>query len=147
MSSKREPTIMIPSTTKQGYKRVNILGHQTFVHRLVAEAFVPGYFKGAIVNHIDEDPANNCADNLEWCNYSYNNKYGNGHENRKITKGAAVRCYDDNGNLIGEFYSIAEAGRVLGCSHSGISQCFRKKDCRFHGLRWEKVKEANTHAG
>ena len=56
---------MIPSTTKQGYKRVNILGHQTFVHRLVAEAFVPGYFNGAIVNHIDENPANNCADNLE----------------------------------------------------------------------------------
>lgn len=36
------------------------------IHRLVAEYFVPGKFDGAVVNHIDGNPRNNRADNLEW---------------------------------------------------------------------------------
>lgn len=42
------------------------------VHRLVASCFVPGYFDGAIVNHIDGNPLNNKADNLEWCDQRHN---------------------------------------------------------------------------
>src|SRR5699024_137950 len=42
------------------------------VHRLVAKAFVPGYFEGAHVNHIDNDPTNNKAGNLEWCTHQEN---------------------------------------------------------------------------
>ena len=37
------------------------------VHRLVAIAFVDGYFEGAQVNHIDGDRTNNVAANLEFC--------------------------------------------------------------------------------
>lgn len=36
------------------------------IHRLVAEAFVDGYFDGAVVNHIDGNNRNNTASNLEW---------------------------------------------------------------------------------
>ena len=36
------------------------------IHRLVAEAFVDGYFDGAVVNHIDGDNRNNHYTNLEW---------------------------------------------------------------------------------
>ena len=36
------------------------------IHRLVAKHFVPGYFDGAVVNHIDGNNKNNRADNLEW---------------------------------------------------------------------------------
>lgn len=58
--------------------------HNTLrVHKLVAVAFVDGYFKGAVVNHIDENKQNNVWTNLEWCtqrynvNYSYlKNRYG-----------------------------------------------------------------------
>lgn len=146
LSLKREPCILIQSTTARGYKRVNILGRQMAVHRLVAEAFVDGYFDGAIVNHIDENPGNNCAENLEWCTYSRNNSYGKAHESRKITKGSAVRCYTLDGDFVGEFYSMAEAARVIGCAQSGISGCFRKNgDNIFNGMRWVKLKEANTH--
>lgn len=42
------------------------------VHRLVAEYFVPGYFDGAVVNHIDGNNKNNRSDNLEWVSQKTN---------------------------------------------------------------------------
>lgn len=147
LSLKREPIVMIPSTNHQGYRRIMLDGKWCQVHRLVAKAFVSGWFEGAVVNHLDENPGNNNADNLEWCTYSRNNSYGRGHENRKITKGAAVRCYTLEGEFLAEFPSISEAARVIGCANSGISDCLRKRgNHKFNGLLWEKVKEANTHA-
>ena len=49
---------------------------QFYVHRLVAEAFIPNPNGLPIVNHKDEDGTNNLPNNLEWCDKSYNAKYG-----------------------------------------------------------------------
>lgn len=48
------------------------------IHRLVAMAFLPNTENYPCVNHKDENPHNNCLDNLEWCTISYNTSYGNG---------------------------------------------------------------------
>lgn len=65
---------------KTGHKRVRLYDHGVrkdfFVHRLVAEAFVPNPECYPVVNHKDENPANNKAENLEWCTVAYNNTYG-----------------------------------------------------------------------
>lgn len=45
-----------------------------FRHRLVAQLFIPNPNNYAEVNHIDGDKSNNCVDNLEWCNRSYNER-------------------------------------------------------------------------
>lgn len=47
-----------------------------YVHRLVAEAFVPGYREGLFVNHINENKQDNRVSNLEWVTTKYNNNYG-----------------------------------------------------------------------
>lgn len=48
-----------------------------FVHRLVAEAFIPNDDKTLEVNHKDEDKLNNYAFNLEWVTRKENMNYGN----------------------------------------------------------------------
>lgn len=78
--SLRKGTIIVPFVASQ-YDRVHLNkdGKRKIasVHRLVAIAFVenpcPEKFKE--VNHIDEDKTNNNANNLEWCDRSYNQKY------------------------------------------------------------------------
>lgn len=46
-----------------------------YIHRLVAEAFIPNPNNYKEVNHIDSDPSNNCVENLEWCDRKYNLNY------------------------------------------------------------------------
>ena len=75
-------------TSNKGYKVVGLTdkGKTNFVlvHRLVAMAFVDNPNDYPIVNHKDENPLNNQADNLEWCNYSYNRIYSmNMHPERR----------------------------------------------------------------
>lgn len=62
-----------------GYKKVNLYKdgkrHRKYVHRLVAEAFIPNPENKEIVNHIDCNRENNTVSNLEWLSQSENIQY------------------------------------------------------------------------
>ena len=73
--------VLTGNFNKGGYKYhtisdVNFNRKIVYVHRIVAKAFVPNPNNLPVVNHKDENKANNCADNLEWCTIQYNNTYG-----------------------------------------------------------------------
>lgn len=83
--------ILKPGTVGSGYKAVNLVdddgnAHQFYVHRLVAQAFIANPDSLPEINHKDEDKANNCADNLEWCDRLHNMRHGTWVERARATK-------------------------------------------------------------
>ena len=74
----------VPTLDTDGYYQVSLSKDGKTIkrrlHRVVAEAFVGGYFDGAEVNHIDFDRTNNAASNLEWISHQDNiaHSYSNG---------------------------------------------------------------------
>lgn len=68
--------VVTPWSTPTGYLIVGIGKRlREYVHRLVAEAFVPGKIDGFEVNHLDGNKANNSASNLEWVSHSANQRH------------------------------------------------------------------------
>jgi len=83
----KEPSIVKQydlNTHCKTYKRINLRKDAKslarYVHRLVAQAFIPNPYNKPQVNHIDGDPFNNCLSNLEWVNNSENQRHWRGHK-------------------------------------------------------------------
>lgn len=111
------------------------------VHRLVAEAFIDNPYNYPLINHKDENKANNCVNNLEWCSHKYNVNYGSCIEKRiKKTRNdphrsKAIRCIET-----GIIYpSIMEVQRLLGYDASFIGKCCkgRSRYATAYGYHWE----------
>lgn len=85
-SNKRKNGYLSLCLTKNGK-------HKTYlVHRIVAEAFIPNPDGLEMINHKDENKANNKVENLEWCTRSYNQKYSLAlHPERKYVFGNNFR--------------------------------------------------------
>lgn len=104
------------------------------VSRLVAKAFCPGWFEGAVVNHKDENPRNNRADNLEWCSQSYNCKYG--HRNDTMIEQRSRKVERLMGNVIVTYNSIRSAAEMTGVSAAHICQCCKGERKTAGGTQW-----------
>jgi len=73
--------ILNQQDNKKGYMYVDLYNTDSFskkfyIHRLVAQAFIPNPLNLPKINHKDEKPSNNFVDNLEWCTQKYNCNYG-----------------------------------------------------------------------
>ncbi len=60
----------------KGRFSVSLYNHPQILSRVVAQVFIPNLDNKPEVNHKDENPANNKADNLEWMTREENLNYG-----------------------------------------------------------------------
>ncbi len=77
--SYRRDRLLKTSLDDHGYFCVHLCNGNLWVrrsiHRLVAFAFVDGYFEGAVANHIDGVKQNNIASNFEWITQGDNTRH------------------------------------------------------------------------
>ena len=114
------------------------------VHRLVAEAFIPNPNNFPQVNHKDEDKSNNRVSNLEWMTLKRNINYGTRNKRMALTKGKNVKAFDDDGNFIMGFCSMAVAEKITGINQGDISRCTLGKTEHAGGYVWEIVKQGGV---
>lgn len=156
---KGKPKKSFPNS--MGYLRTglskNNKGKNYFIHRLVAEAFVPNPNNLPCIDHIDRNYLNNSADNLRWCTQKENcnnpltREYANiknrskeiiekrlATKRKKQSYGCEVPVYyiDEQGKKI-SFKSMAEAQRQTNVHHSCIALSINKKR-PISGKQWYK---------
>lgn len=129
-----------------GYKYVSMFGNgrsrKFYVHRVVATVHVPNPDPEhkTDVNHLDENKANNRADNLEWSTPMENNNYGT-HVQRisdSQSKTPTLQL-DMDGNIVRRWKSAREAHKY-GWNYKAISAVLTGSYCSdvYKGYIWMK---------
>lgn len=149
--------LMTPSDNGKGYLQVELSKNgktkTCYVHRLVAETFLPNPENKPQVNHKDEDKTNNFVflnedgtvnkekSNLEWKSPKDNCNHGTRNEriSKALTNGIRskkVLQLSLSGELIREWESTQECGRN-GFNQGAVWRCCNGKKPQYKGFRWE----------
>ena len=118
-----QETILKPATIWTGYLRVGLVKDKKpksiFVHRLVAQAFIPNPENKPIINHINGDRTDNRVENLEWCTQKENCK-----KSKLATRSDRYNSIKVQDNLGNTFNSYREAARFYNLAANTV-----KNDC------------------
>lgn len=131
--------ILKPQRIGAGYLSIGV-GQQkerkrVYVHRLVADAFIPNPKNLPQINHKDGNKTNNCIENLEWVTISANQSHRYNVLNSKLGNAKAVRCIETG--VV--FKSCRKAGEALNIHGSGIGHCLNGKQHTSGGFHWEII--------
>lgn len=122
-----------------GYMNACLKGTQkkqtVYIHRLVAQAFVPNPNGYNEVNHKDENKKNNKSENLEWCEHIYNCNYGTRNTRTATKRSKAIRCIETG--IVYE--SVHKAAEVFDVGVSAIGNCLKGRSKTCAGYTWEYV--------
>jgi hypothetical protein len=122
------------------------------IHRLVAKAFIDNPLSLPQVNHKDGCKTNNCVDNLEWCDNSYNQKHAweSGlqpsyeESNGRGRPARAVAMLDLNtGEVLRTFETLASVKRETGINQFNVrSVCLGLRN-HAGGYDWKFINEGD----
>lgn len=150
---------ILKQQNSKGYMRVGLSINKKpktlFVHRLVALTFVKNEDpdKYNIVNHLDGNPLNNRASNLEWTTQQGNTQHAWDTGLAKPSTERSVTQYSLKGLKIAEYRSATEAARsVEGTSQPKITECCLGNRNTHGEFQWrysieglEKLKEVSVN--
>ena len=107
-----------------------------YLHRIVAEAFIPNPYNFPEVNHLDTDPRNCKVSNLEWCTRQHNVNY----YKTRLNRSKKVEVYDAVTNeLISSHASVASCAACLQTNDSYVSYLIRNnKTYKGYILKYKK---------
>ena len=129
--------VLSPAKTKTGYRFVFLAPQKKmgYVHRLVAEAFIPNPNNYPMVNHKDENPSNNNVDNLEWCTCKYNNNYSHVGTKINLKRRKPIKAINIKTGDVKRFVSMADAVSK-GYDRRSIRLCIRGEKSKYKGCIW-----------
>lgn len=132
--------IIKPYEAPSGYYKLSLYSHRkremVYVHKTVAENWLPNPDNLPCINHKDENKKNNSVDNLEWCSYSYNNTYNGKQKITAEKTSKAVYQYSLSGELIKEWKSTMDIQRSTGYLNGNIGKACRGKYKQAYGFKW-----------
>lgn len=155
-----EPHLLIPTKTKYGHEYVTLYRngkkYRRYVHRLVAETFIPNPNNYPVVRHLNSCPFDNAADNLSWGTQKDNiedmreagNNYTLTNEDRRkayITRRTPIKAINIKTGEQIIFKSQQEASRILNIGQGDISHIASGKSGRQtrNGYKFEKIGDEN----
>ena len=120
---------LIPRANNKGYLRVNLYKYgkfnQYYIHRLVADAYIPNPDNLPDVDHIDNDKTHNYVNNLQWITHKNNCRKSN---NKPILQ------FDLDGNFIREWECAYDVGKEV---NKGINNCLKGRQKTAFGYLWK----------
>lgn len=139
----KEGKVLAPRPLPSGYLRVGLGKRRDYyIHRLVAQAFIPNPQNLPQVNHKDENKRNNAVENLEWCTNKYNVNYGTSKKRISASKRGVMinnkpilQCAL-NGEVIRRFISVTAAAKETGIDNSHIGKAANGKERCAGGFVW-----------
>lgn len=130
-----------PQADTDGYLQVMLARDDTrnlrFVHRLVAETFIPRPSWATEVNHIDGNKQNNDVSNLEWTTRSGNMRHA--HDNGLANTRKPVKVTNMATGTSEIYRGQHEAARELGLNQGNINHALRGKMRTYRGYKFEYV--------
>lgn len=134
-----------------GYRSVKLTFENSrqqrfYVHRLVAEHFIPNPDpeNKTVVNHKDGNKLNNNVDNLEWVSPRENNLHyyqelkQASKDKKHFETPIPVIQYDLQHKKLAEYSSMSQAHKATGVSIVQIARCIHSELEQANGFIWEE---------
>lgn len=140
----------------KGYRQVELskdgIKRMMTVHRLVALTFIPNPNECAVVNHLNEDKADNRKTNLEWCTKSHNVRYSmerhprikhakhtkhTAHRKRVLKRTYPVAQFTTEGVFVRKWDNLMAIKHTLNLNEYSISECCKGHRKTAYGFKWQ----------
>lgn len=137
-----------------GYKTVGIKLNDKqkhfFIHKLVAEAFIPNPENKSTIDHIDQNPSNNNVENLRW----FTSKEQCTNRNQSCGKKPKILQFDMDDNLVHTYENVSEVCEFVKTNNLStakdenikcqLSSCLNNKKKSIYGYVWKYDSEIIT---